>query len=169
MLARGADNAGTFTRRDLVRLTIASVLLIATLTVTLAVDVAPSGLGLAVGAPAPESIRAPRALTYESRILTDRARSDAADGVPPQYDYSPERGSAIAAEQIAAFNQAVAGADAAFGSDLNSVNRADLLRTTLSGLSDAAHETLIALSPARWQVVRGEAKRVLDEIERTQL
>src|SRR4051794_17708932 len=148
MLARGAENASTFTRRDLVRLSVASVLLIATMTLTLAVDVAPSGLGLTVGAIAPESIRAPRALTYDSRILTDRARSDARDAVPPQYDYSPERASAIAAQQIAAFNLAVAGADAAFGSNLDTVNRADLLRSTLPSLSDATRETLIGLSPA---------------------
>ncbi len=41
---------------------------------------------------AQDTIRAPRALTYESKILTDRARSDAADAVPFQYDYSPEKG-----------------------------------------------------------------------------
>ncbi len=169
MLTQRAEHRVTFTRRDFVRLVVASVVLIATLTATLAVDVAPSGLGLQVGAIAQDSIRAPRAITYESRILTDRARSDAADAVAPQYDYSAERAASVAAQQGAAFTQGVASADAAFNSNLSPVNRADLLRSTLPALSDAARSTLVTLSPERWRVIRNEAARVLDEVERSQL
>ncbi len=169
MLAQRADNTSKFTRRELVRLTISSVVLIVTLTATLAIDVAPSGLGLTVGAIAQSSVRAPRAITYESQILTDRARSDARDAVPPQYDYSPERAAALASQQAAAFAQAVSSADDVFNAALNAINRADLLRSLLPSLSDGSHETLATLSPTRWRVVRAEALRVLDEIERTQL
>ena len=169
MLPQRAEHRVTFTRRDLVRLVVASVVLIVALTATLAVDVAPSGLGLRVGAIAQDSVRAPRAITYESKILTDRARSDAADAVAPQYDFSAERAANVAAEQGAAFTQAVAGADAAFTSSLSPASRADLLQSTLPTLSDGARSTLVTLSPERWRVVRNEAARVLDEVERSQL
>src|SRR5260221_1851809 len=116
MLAPRADYGVSFTRRDLVRLLIASLLLIAALTATLGVDIVPSGLGLQAGTIAQDSVRAPSAITYESKILTDRARSDARDAVAPQYDYSAERAASVAAQQGAAFTQAVAAADAAFDS-----------------------------------------------------
>lgn len=169
MLAQRADHDIGFTRRDLVRLVIASVLLIVTLTAILALDVAPNGLGLHVGAIAQGSVRAPRAITYESRILTDRARSEAADAVAPQYDFSAERAASVAAQQGAALMQALAGADAIFNSSLSLVNRADLLQSTIPQLGDAARSTLVTLSSERWRVVRNEAARVLDEVERSQL
>jgi putative nucleotidyltransferase with HDIG domain len=169
MLAYRTDHAAKFTRRDLIRLCVASVLLIVTLTATLAIDIAPGGLGLKVGTVADASIRAPRAIQYVSQINTDRAKSNARDGVPPQYDYSPERAANIATQQAAAFGNAVANADAAFSSSLNAINRQDLLRSTLPGLSPAAHDTLDTLSPERWQVIRREALRVLSELEQTQL
>ena len=169
MLAQRPDSGIGFTRRDLVRLIIASGLLIVTLTAILAVDVAPSGLGLQVGAIAQSSVRAPRSITYESKILTARARAEAADAVAPQYDFSAERAANVAAQQGAALTQALAPADAIFTSSLSPVNRADLLQSTLPGLSDAARPTLITLSPERWRVIRNEAARVLDEVERSQL
>ena len=113
MLTQRADHDANFTRRDLVALIIASVLLIVTLTATLAIDVCPSGLGLTGGATR-ESVRAPRAIDLRERHLQKRATDPAAEGVPPQYDYSPERARAVAAQQGAAFSQSVARADAAF-------------------------------------------------------
>jgi putative nucleotidyltransferase with HDIG domain len=170
MLARSADHGVRFTRRELLRLSVAAVALIVLLTATLAADVAPTGLGLEVGAIAQTSISAPRAITYVSDITTKRAQSDAADAVPPQYDYSPERAASVASQQGEAFDQEVSAADAAFAaSDLNAVNRGDLLASTLPNLTDAAHATLAKLSPERWRVVRGEAARVLDTMERTEL
>jgi len=169
VLTQRLDHAVAFTRRDLLRLVIASVLLIVALTATLAIDVAPSGLGLEMGAIAQDSVRAPRAITYESRILTDRARSLAADAVAPQYDYSAERAANIAAQQGAVFAGAMATADAAFSADVSPFNREALLQGTLPALSDAARSTLITLSPERWRVLRNEGARVLDEIERSQL
>ena len=169
MLTQRADHGISFTRRDLVRLMIASLLLIAALTATLGVDIVPSGLGLEIGAIAQDSVRAPTSITYESKILTDRARSDARDAVAPQYDYSAERAANVAAQQGAAFTQAVAAADAAFDTVITPLNRAALLQSILPGLSDAARTTLVTLSPERWRVIRNEAARVLDEVERSQL
>jgi putative nucleotidyltransferase with HDIG domain len=164
------DRAVPFTRRELVRLTVAALLLIVTLTGILAVDVAPASLGLQAGHPAQESIRAPRAITYVSEINTKRAQDQAAEGVPPQYDYSAERAANIAAQQGAAFTAEVTDADAAFNSTtLDAINRADLLRSTLPGLSDGARETLTTLSPTEWRVIRAEATRVLNEMEQTEL
>ena len=169
MFAQRSERVTVFTRRDLVRLLIAAILLIVALTAVLGVDVAPSGLGLQVGAIAQDSIRAPRALTFESTIDTQRARDQAADGVPPQYDFSPERAAAVAAQQGASLTEEVSGVDAAFTSSLTSEARADVLRLALPNLSDASRSTLLGLTPDRWRVVRNEAARVLDAIERTEL
>jgi putative nucleotidyltransferase with HDIG domain len=169
MLAQRADRSVTVTRRELIRLTIASVALIVTLTAILAIDIAPGGLGLKAGDPAHTTIRAPRAITYISAINTQRARDQAADGVPPQYDYSPERAANIASQQGARLAQDVADVDTTFSSNLAPVNRADLLRTMLPNLSAGAHDTLATLSPERWRVVRAEADRVLNQIEQTEL
>ena len=96
MLAQRPDQIFNFTRRDFARLVVAAILLVVALSTILGVDVAPSGLGLQVGTIAQDSVRAPRALTYTSDILTARARSDAADGVAPQYDFSPQRAADVA-------------------------------------------------------------------------
>ena len=107
MLPQPVDRAVLFRRGDAVRLIVVSLLLIGALTAILAIDVVPTGLGLQVGDIAQGSIRAPRALTFESAILTAQARADARAAVPPQYDYTPERAATITAEQAAAFERAV--------------------------------------------------------------
>src|SRR3954467_6090963 len=48
-------------------------------------------LQLSEGQVAPYDIVAPRQITYESQILTDRARERAAQNVPDQYDASDGR------------------------------------------------------------------------------
>ena len=169
MLTQRPDQSAEFTRRDLARLLVAAILLILALTTMLAVDVAPGGLGFQVGTIAQESIRAPRALTYSSEILTQQARADAADAVAPQYDYSPERAADIATQQGTAFGQEVTGVDAAFASNLSVLNRQTLLETAVPGLTEPSASVLSTLDPQRWLVVRNEAARVLDEIERTEL
>ena len=169
MLPQPVDRAVLFRRGDAVRLIVVSLLLIGALTAILAIDVVPTGLGLQVGDIAQSSIRAPRALTFESAILTAQARADARAAVPPQYDYTPERAATITAEQAAAFERAVSPVDAAMTAELAPAARAELLKTALPGLSAEARATLLDLAPERWKAVRDEAVRVLDRVERTEL
>jgi len=169
MLAQPIDRAVLFRRGGAVRLIVVSLLLVGALTAILAIDVVPTGLGLQVGDIAQASIRAPRAITFESQLLTEEARAAARAAVPPQYDYTPERAATIAAEQAAAFERAVSPVDAAMTAELAPEARAELLRTALPGLSTAARATLLDLAPERWKAVRAEAARVLDQVERTEL
>jgi len=169
MLAQPIDRAVLFRRGGAVRLIVVSLLLVGALTAILAIDVVPTGLGLQVGDIAQASIRAPRAITFESQLLTEEARAAARAAVPPQYDYTPERAATIAAEQAAAFERAVSPVDAAMTAELAPEARAELLRTALPGLSTAARATLLDLAPERWKAVRTEAARVLDQVERTEL
>jgi putative nucleotidyltransferase with HDIG domain len=169
MLAQRPDQIVNWTRRDLARLLVAAILLVVALSAILGVDVAPSGLGLQVGTIAQGSVRAPRAITYTSDILTAQARRDAADKVAPQYDFSPQRAADVATQQGAAFAEEVQGVDAAFASNLGALNRSSLLGIAVPGLSDTSTAILAQLEPNRWPSVRTEAARVLDEIERSEL
>ena len=159
-----------FTRRDLGRLIVAAAILIVALTAILASDVASNGLGLGVGQIPPTNISAPRALTYDSAILTQQARQQASEAVAPQYDYTADRAAAIATQQGAAFAALVAPADAAFNDpSIPFIGRMEVLQGLLTNLSASSHSTFVQLTPARWRVVRNEAARVLDEVERTEL
>ncbi len=169
MLSQHLDRAMEFTRRDFARLLMAAVALVVAITAILAIDVAPSGLGLRVGTIPQDNIRSPRAFTYESTLLTQEARRQASLAVPPQYDFTPDRAASMATQQGAAFVALVQSVDQVFASDLGPTSRHDLLQVALPDLSAAAHLTLGGLEPARWITVRNEAARVLDEIERSEL
>jgi len=169
MLAQTADRSTPFRRGDAVRLIVASVLLIVALGAILAIDVVPTGLGLEVGDIPQNDLRAPRTLTFESEILTSQARAEARDGVPPQYDYTSERAAAVAAQQAVAYERAVSPIDAAFSPDLPDDARTELLTAVHPGLTEEARATLLGLTPERWQAVRDEGARILDQIERTEL
>ena len=78
MLARPAEHANHFTRRDAGRLILASILLIAAMSVILGLDVLPAQTLLEEGKPAPASVAAPRAAQYvERRPHGARARGRA--------------------------------------------------------------------------------------------
>ena len=110
MLSTLAERATPFSRRDAVRLAVFACFLVAAMTVILAADIVPRGLGLQVGQVAPDDIRAPRQLDVVSQVATDQARQAARDSVPFKYDYTPERAATIADQQGAAFSRSVAAA-----------------------------------------------------------
>ena len=169
MLSQAAEPVTTFRRKDAVRLVVASALLVVALGAILAIDVVPAGLGLSVGDIAQASIRAPRAVSFDSTVLTDEATIAARDAVPPQYDYTSTRAATIATDRGVAYERAVSPVDAAFATDLPELARAELLKAVLPGLSADARATLLALDAAHWKAVRDEGARVLDQIERTEL
>ena len=78
MLARPAEHANHFTRRDAGRLILASILLIAAMSVILGLDVLPAQTQLEEGKPAPANVQAPR--TEQLR----RARSSRSASARPR-------------------------------------------------------------------------------------
>lgn len=155
-------------RRELTRILAAAGSLIVAMTVTLGLDLSP-GLDVKVGSLAPTDIRAPRAITFTNEVLTEQARKEAADRVPPQYDFTSERAITIANEQLAAFTRKIAILDTAFSPDTSADERQGILDTFLPTIDDEAGTVLQTLPPERWAPLRTEAVRVLDLTERNQL
>jgi putative nucleotidyltransferase with HDIG domain len=155
-------------KRELARLFVAFGGLVLVMTMILGLDLTP-GLALKVGDLAPGDIVAPRALNFTNDLLTAQARQAARDAVDPQYDYSTEKGIAVAGDALSAFTRRVAAVDAAFVPEVSADERSALLDSVLPGLSEEARATLKNLEPRRWIAVRTEAARVLDVTERTEL
>ncbi|HZL33088.1 MAG TPA: hypothetical protein VFC81_03805, partial [Verrucomicrobiae bacterium] len=169
MLVQRPARATPFTRRDLVRLLISSILLIIALTTVLASDIIPSKLNATVGQVATADIVAPRATTYVSQTLTQQARDTASQAVAPQYDYTPAKGDTVAQAATVVLNTAITPVDAAFSAALTDTARKALLKNAIPGLSDESKATLLAMLPDRWPAVRDEARRLLDQLERSEL
>jgi putative nucleotidyltransferase with HDIG domain len=169
MLVQRPARATPFTRRDLVRLLISSILLIVALTAVLASDIIPTKLDVTAGQVATADIDAPRATTFTSATLTQAARDTASQAVAPQYDYTPAKGDTVAQAATVELNTEIAPVDAAFSATLTDAARAALLKNAIPGLSDEAQATLLALTTDRWPAVRDEARRLLDQLERSEL
>jgi hypothetical protein len=165
---RGAE-AVRLTKREAGRLAFAAVALVVAMTAILGADLTPRRFDLQVGDLVPADIAAPRALTYENEILTARARQAAVEAVPPQYDFTTERANVIAAAQVDQFDSSLRLPDAAFDPIETEISRRLILKRAAGGLSEGAGDTLQTLEITRWPAVRGEAVRVLDSIERTEL
>ncbi len=169
MLSRSEGSTTPFTRRDAGRLIAASIVLVVAMSVILGVDILPAQTQLEVGRPAVENVFAPRAGLYESAVLTEAARAEAAAGVEPQYDFTAAQAEAIAVQQAQAFERFVKPIDDAFADAATPEDRLVLLATAMPSLSTEQAATLGSLSPERWKAVRTEAARVLDTLERTEL
>ncbi len=169
MLAHRVEDALVFSRRDIPRLVIASVVLVAVLAAILAVDLFPQQVGVRLGDIPRTNIIAPKAVTYESAVLTEAKRQEARNSVGDQYDYTPENAAAVAAAQLGALRRAVIPVDQAFAPDTPAASRRTLLEQSLPSLPDDARGTLARLDASRWGVVRDEAFRVLDTTERREL
>jgi putative nucleotidyltransferase with HDIG domain len=160
--------SSTFTRRDLRRLAVAVVLLVASMTAIFALDLVPQRLQIAVGDVATADIVAPRTDAYVSQIQTQEAKDAARTAVKPVYDYGSEKADRIATAQGAAFERLVSPIDDAFKPGVKEPEKATIL-VGIVGLTDAARATLSQLDAARWKAVRDEASRVLDLTERNPL
>ena len=169
MLVPRPARAVPFTRRDLVRLLISSILLIVALTAVLASDIVPTKLDVTAGQVASADIVAPRATTFTSATLTQAARDAASQAVAPQYDYTPAKGDTVAQAATVALNTEIAPVDAAFSATLTQAARKALLKNAIPGLSDESQATLQAMTTDRWPAVRDEARRLLAQIEGSEL
>jgi putative nucleotidyltransferase with HDIG domain len=121
---------------------------------------------LQVGVVATQDIQAPRAITYQSSLLTDEQRDTVARALPPVYT-SPD--TSIARKQLERLRAAIA--------FISSV-RADTYSTTDQKISDLSAlediqmnqdlaQRILALPEQRWQAVQQEAIVVLEQIMRT--
>ena len=169
MLVQRPAQASRFTRRDLVRLLVASIVLILALTTVLASDIVPTRLAVTLGQVATADVVAPRATTYSSDTLTLQARDAASVAVAPQYDYTPAKADGAAQAATVQLNSVIAPADAAFSATLTDAARAALLKNAIPGLSEESQTTLVAMLPSRWPAVRDEARRLLGQVERAEL
>ena len=171
MLARSRSIPG-FTRRDGLRALGLGLLLVLTLGAVLAFDALPgpfAGSSAVVDDVATIDIRAPRALTYESEVATAQRRDEARQEVPPQYDYTPERGRTTAEQQLAEFENVVAPVDAAFAAVLPDISREAALRAAVPQLTSGAKDTLAQLERVDWVALRGEMMRVLETTQRQEV
>ena len=171
LTGRRAAAAATlsFTRRDLGRFLIGTILLGAALTSIFALDLVPQRLDLRVGDVPSTDIVAPRTGSYVSAIQTQANRDEASKGVEPVYDYTTENAIRIANDQLAAFETKVTPVDNAFAEGLKEETKKTILQAALPGLPNAARATLVGLTVDRWRAVRAEASRVLDATERAEL
>jgi len=169
MLSRRLDRVTRFTRRDAVRLAVATFLLVGGLTTILSIGDLPQAYNLQEGSVAPQQIRAPRAIRFESAVQTATARQAASDGVEPQYDFSADTASTLARRQLEALATTMAPVDSAFLGQLTGVARGAALAGTLPGISSAARKTLEAIAVERWSMVAAEATRVLGMLQRSEL
>ena len=128
MLVQRPARATPFTRRDLVRLLISSILLIVALTAVLASDIVPTRLNVSLGQVATADIVAPRATTFTSQTLTQQARDAASQAVAPQYDYTPAKGDTVAQAATVQLNTLLTPVDTAFSATLTDAGRKALLK-----------------------------------------
>ena len=167
MLARTAS-IRAFTRRDGVRLVAFGLLLALGLGAVLAVDAIPgpfAGSNVIVDDISLVDIRAPLAVTYTSAEATEQRREEARQQVPPQYDYTAQRGQSTAEQQLRAFDVTVDPIDAAFAAILPDEARQAALRQAVPLLTSGARETLAQLDRVEWTALRGEMLRVLESAQ----
>ncbi len=170
MLARPVERVAAFTRRDAVRLTIAATILVAVVTAILSIDLFPTQTFSAqAGDTAPMDVYAPKAVEYTSQIQTKAQQDAARRAVPPQYDYTSEKGQQFAAQSVEAFQRTVAPVDAAFGAVLTPAARKAALAAALPGLSPEARATLQTLDKTTWETLRSEMVKTLDETQRQEV
>ena len=114
MLTQRPSRVNPFTRHDAGRLFVSASVLIIAVAAIFAVDIIPSGLGLAVGQIPKDDVVAPRTIQFTSDLQTQAAREAASAAVLPQYDYTTAQGADVADQQAVAFSTEVAPVDAAF-------------------------------------------------------
>jgi membrane-associated HD superfamily phosphohydrolase len=126
----------------------------------------PSISSLEVGQVAPQDIVAPKAISYESAVLTAKQRDTAARAVTPVY---APLDTDVARRQVSRLRNAL---------DFISSVRADQYATSEQKLADltaledfkfqkGSDEKILALSDARWQTVQQETINVLEQVMRS--
>ncbi len=127
-----------------------------------------SQVQLDAGQVAPFDVVAPRQITYESQVLTERARERAAQSVPDQYD-TPDgrvrRERIERAQDIVEFISIVRADE--YASDMLKTDY--LLAIPDLGLTPDLAEQILELSPQEWQRSAEEIPTTLDRVMREEI
>ncbi|MCL4561133.1 MAG: HDIG domain-containing protein [Chloroflexi bacterium] len=125
----------------------------------------PTTFPLKIGDVAPQDIPAPKAITYESQVLTEQAREDAANSVAPVYLPADP---SIARRQVenmkVAINYITAVRADTFGSPQQKAN--DLQQISSIKLQTDTISRILSLNDSRWEAVQQEAMNVLEQMMR---
>jgi len=124
-----------------------------------------SSPSLQVGQVATQDILAPRAITYESEVLTNQQRELAERSVLPVYT-GPDTG--IARRQLELLRNAMAYITSVRGDAFSTHEQklADLALMEDVRLNQATAEAILGLSDSRWGVIQQEAIVVLEQVMR---
>lgn len=124
-----------------------------------------SAYPMAIGEASPQDILAPYSLTFESEVLTEEARQEAANGILPIYlptDPSIGRRQAESLRTILYFITTVRQDD--FATLEQQI--ADIQAIEAIDLSDETITRILQLSNSRWEAVESETTAVLEQVMR---
>jgi putative nucleotidyltransferase with HDIG domain len=131
-------------------------------------DLAPSNPGFAAGSIAQSTVRAPRDAVIPNSTETTAAQVAAAKDVPPQYDYTTQRGTSVAATQVAALQASLVPVDDAFSASKTPADLQTALETVMPSLSSNLRSILVGLDAASWFAVESAAEQTLSTVEQGQ-
>ncbi|HEX3051904.1 MAG TPA: HDIG domain-containing protein [Aggregatilineaceae bacterium] len=122
-----------------------------------------SKVSLAEGQVAPRDILAPRALKYESEVLTEAKRSAAADAVRPMYD-PPDP--SVGAEQIQLARQILDYLENIRSDDFATLEqkKQDIALITDLPLEEAVVEAILSNDENTWQAIDAQIIRLLERV-----
>ncbi|HEY65895.1 MAG TPA: HDIG domain-containing protein [Caldilineae bacterium] len=123
---------------------------------------------LSVGDVSPTDIRSPRQITYESKVLTERARERAAAAVPDVFDPPEAR---VRREQLARAREVLDFIDSVRHDDYASLEQRVAWISAIPDvqLSRDIIEQMLSLDDASWRRVANEVQIVLDRIMREEI
>lgn len=127
-----------------------------------------SRLLLQPGEIAPFTVVAPQQLTFESEVLTERARERAAQQIPDQYDFAE---APIRRQRIEAARQALAEAAAIRQRENETLAQKtdELIAIEELGLDVETAVQILSLSDEQWAQVENEVLAVLDRVMRLEI
>jgi cyclic-di-AMP phosphodiesterase PgpH len=118
-----------------------------------------------LGQPAPQDVMAPQSVTYASRVLTERARQQAAAAVPDQYtpvDLSIGRAQTNRVQAVFSFMDVVRADTLA-----DRIRKTNYLQAIENvAIEDQVAEDLLSLSPGEFVVVRQDVQRIVENTMR---
>ena len=160
-----------FSRGDAIRFALAGIAIVALLSAGVAGSLTPSDPGLAQGAVAPTTVRAPRDADIADMVRTQAERDLAANAVTPKYSWTPDAAASEAARQVAQLEVELQPVDSIMSSNFAPEARANGLMVTslLPYLSSSDRAILAALEPGRWVVVEEAAVAALRNGEQTEI
>ena len=121
----------------------------------------PGGVKLSEGEASPFTLAAPRAISYESDVLTGEAREAAAAAVPPKLDFDPS----IFRRQLGELDQQLLQIQQARLATVSDAERESSIRAATAGaLGQRAIETFATASPTDFAALSDEARDVLEAV-----